>query len=140
MKITSEKRREKLVPYLFIAPFIIAFIVFFVIPSGYSLVLSFFKYKGYGTAKYVGIDNYNKILHYGNHIISTIQKNFILHCKKRIPRLHRHRSNPIEGFTPSIGVGNAMVSNLLQRCWQVDMFQSDTAAEGILTDLSQPFR
>lgn len=65
MKITSEKRREKLVPYLFIAPFIIAFIVFFVIPSGYSLVLSFFKYKGYGTAKYVGIDNYNKILHYG---------------------------------------------------------------------------
>ena len=58
------KRHEKMVPYLFIAPFLISFAVFFVFPSGYSLVLSFFKYKGYGKATFVGLNNYHSLLHY----------------------------------------------------------------------------
>ena len=58
------KRREKLVPYLFILPFILSFLVFFVFPAGYSLVLSFFKYRGYGKATFVGVGNYNSLLHY----------------------------------------------------------------------------
>lgn len=56
--------REKWIPYLFIAPFIISFIVFFAFPAGYSLVLSFFNYKGYGTAKFIGFKNYSSLLHY----------------------------------------------------------------------------
>lgn len=58
------KRHEKIVPYLFIAPFLISFAVFFVFPAGYSLVLSFFKYKGYGKATFVGLNNYHSLLHY----------------------------------------------------------------------------
>lgn len=62
--IARAKRREKLVPYLFISPFILSFLVFFVFPAGYSLVLSFFKYRGYGKATFVGLSNYNALLHY----------------------------------------------------------------------------
>ena len=58
------KRHEKMVPYLFIAPVLISFAVFFVFPAGYSLVLSFFKYKGYGKATFVGLNNYHSLLHY----------------------------------------------------------------------------
>ena len=58
------KRHEKMVPYLFIAPFLISFAVFFVFPAGYSLVLSFFKYNGYGKATFVGLNNYHSLLHY----------------------------------------------------------------------------
>ena len=58
------KRHEKMVPYLFIAPFLISFAVFFAFPAGYSLVLSFFKYKGYGKATFVGLNNYHSLLHY----------------------------------------------------------------------------
>ena len=42
----------------------ISFAVFFVFPAGYSLVLSFFKYKGYGKATFVGLNNYHSLLHY----------------------------------------------------------------------------
>ena len=58
-------RISKLAPYLFIMPFLISFIIFFAVPSIYSLVLSLFKYKGYGGMKFVGFDNYLSLLQYG---------------------------------------------------------------------------
>lgn len=58
-------RVSKLAPYFFIMPFLISFVVFFAIPSMYSLVLSLFKYKGYGDMKFVGLDNYLSLLQYG---------------------------------------------------------------------------
>lgn len=48
-----------------IAPFIISFLVLFAYPAGYSFVLSFFNYRGYGAARFVGIDNYKSLLSYG---------------------------------------------------------------------------
>lgn len=62
----SARLKDKLVPYLFILPFIISFFVFFAFPSIYSLVLSFFSYKGYGKANFAGFDNYISVLSYGN--------------------------------------------------------------------------
>lgn len=56
--------RKKIIPYLFIMPFMITFIVFFVVPALYSFGLSFMQYKGYGVAKYVGINNYKALLSY----------------------------------------------------------------------------
>lgn len=56
---------EKSVPYLFILPFIISFLVFFFAPAIYSLVLSFYKYKGYGKMNFLGFDNYISLLTYG---------------------------------------------------------------------------
>jgi ABC-type sugar transport system permease subunit len=55
---------DMVAPYLFISPFVIFFIIFFAGPTIYSFGLSFFRYKGYGEAKFVGFDNYNTILNY----------------------------------------------------------------------------
>lgn len=58
------RRVERLAPYLFIAPFIASFLVLFVGPAVYSLVLSFYRYRGYGAATYVGTENYRSLLGY----------------------------------------------------------------------------
>lgn len=62
-----------LAPYLFILPFILSFLALFVGPAAYSLVLSFFRYKGYGAARFVGFANYQAIL--GYHEFWTMLKN-----------------------------------------------------------------
>ena len=62
--IARAKLREKLVPYLFISPFLISFSIFFIFPAGYSLMLSFHKYKGYGKMTYIGLKNYASLLRY----------------------------------------------------------------------------
>ena len=56
--------KDKAVPYLLIAPFLLSFVLFFVVPSVYSIVLSFAKYAGYGKIKWVGFSNYKSILAY----------------------------------------------------------------------------
>lgn len=56
--------REKAVPYLFLLPFLISFAVFFLYPVGYSFMLSLMKYKGYGTMRFVGLQNYEKLFQY----------------------------------------------------------------------------
>ena len=62
---TGEGMKKKtIIPYLFITPFLIAFVLFFVYPAGYSLYLSFLKYKGYGEATFVGFQNYKALLTY----------------------------------------------------------------------------
>jgi len=68
---------ELLTPYLFILPFIIFFIVFFMGPSTYSFGLSFYKYRGYGEARYVGLDNYERMLNY--HVFWTTLKNTLFY-------------------------------------------------------------
>lgn len=57
--------KNRVLPYFYISPFIIMFLLFFAIPAVYSLVLSFYKYKGYGTMVFVGLDNYKSLLSYG---------------------------------------------------------------------------
>lgn len=56
--------------FLFILPFIILHMVFTVFPSLYSLVLSFFNYKGYGKAAFIGLNNYERLFTYRNTWIS----------------------------------------------------------------------
>lgn len=68
---------ERLTPYLFILPFIIFFIVFFMGPSAYSFGLSFYKYRGYGEARYVGLDNYERVLNY--HVFWTTLENTLFY-------------------------------------------------------------
>jgi len=48
-----------------LSPFLLSFLIFFAFPAVYSLVLSFFNYKGFGTATFVGIKNYLALLTYG---------------------------------------------------------------------------
>ncbi len=51
-------------PYLFISPFLVFFVVFFLGPAVYAFFLSFFRYPGYGAAQFVGPQNYIAILNY----------------------------------------------------------------------------
>lgn len=43
-------------------PFCVLHLVFTVVPAIYSFVLSFFKYRGYGEARFIGLDNYKNLL------------------------------------------------------------------------------
>ncbi|MDF2513449.1 MAG: ABC-type transporter, integral rane subunit [Herbinix sp.] len=56
---------SKVIPYLFILPFMISYIIFFLYPAAYSFILSFFSYKGYGAAKFIGLSNYINLFQYG---------------------------------------------------------------------------
>lgn len=58
------KGQKPFIPYLFILPFLAFYILFFIYPAIYSLILSFFRYKGYGNAQFIGFGNYKNLLTY----------------------------------------------------------------------------
>lgn len=64
LQAKAGRTRQKAVPYIFILPFIISYIIFFLYPSIYSFALSFYSYKGYGAAKFIGISNYVNLFKY----------------------------------------------------------------------------
>ncbi|GAA4968543.1 sugar ABC transporter permease [Kineococcus glutinatus] len=53
---------DRAAPYLFIAPFLLSFALFFLIPSASSAALSLFSYRGYGEPDFVGLRNYASLL------------------------------------------------------------------------------
>lgn len=68
---------DVLAPYLFISPFIVSFVVLFVGPALYSLVLSLYRYKGYGEAKFIGFQNYLATINY--HVFWTTVGNTVFY-------------------------------------------------------------
>ena len=65
VRVRSKRRWDDiLAPYLLISPFILLFLALFLGPAMYSLILSLFRYKGYGKATWVGLSNYRAILRY----------------------------------------------------------------------------
>lgn len=73
----SNQWRERIVPYIFISPFIFSFFVLFLGPALYSLVLSFFRYRGYGDATFIGLDNYRSLVTY--HVFWTTLRNTLFY-------------------------------------------------------------
>lgn len=55
------KRQAKMAPYLFIAPFFILFIIFFLVPGMTALVISFFKWNGIGSPEWIGLRNFERM-------------------------------------------------------------------------------
>ena len=53
---------SKLAPYVFLAPFLIVFIAFRIVPTIYAGVISFDKYQGTDDLGFVGLQNYQKLL------------------------------------------------------------------------------
>lgn len=89
----KEKRKSGKGFILFLlGPFFILHLIFTVFPAAYSFVLSFFKYRGYGEATFVGLDNYknllgmgstwrqmgNTMIYYVSHLIPCLVIGFIL--------------------------------------------------------------
>jgi arabinosaccharide transport system permease protein len=62
-------------PYFFCLPFVISFSVFMVYPMIDMVYRSFYKLEGVSTYRFVGLDNYDKILsdpHIGNAVWNTV--------------------------------------------------------------------
>lgn len=49
-------------PYLFILPFFVLFLVFQLIPIIWTIYISFTQWRGIGDPQFIGLDNYKKIL------------------------------------------------------------------------------
>lgn len=62
LRVTSAARREAIAGYLFILPWIIGFLVLQLGPVIASAVLSFTSWRGFGTIRWRGIDNYVELL------------------------------------------------------------------------------
>ena len=56
------RTRRNLAPYLFLAPFLVGFVVFLVLPLVYVLNLSLYRSRIVGGQSFVGIENYVKVL------------------------------------------------------------------------------
>jgi multiple sugar transport system permease protein len=48
--------------YLFVSPYYILFIVFFLVPSAFAVVLSLFRWTAIGTPRWLGIGNFTRLL------------------------------------------------------------------------------
>ncbi len=55
-------RRKYPLAFLYVCPFLIAYMVLQIYPLIYSLYLSFTDYEGFGTPNFIGLDNYFKVL------------------------------------------------------------------------------
>lgn len=60
-ELTATRRKEAIAGYLFISPWLIGFIVFFVGPIIASFVLSFTQWNIVGTPEWIGLKNYQDI-------------------------------------------------------------------------------
>lgn len=60
-KVRKLAYSQKAAPYLFLAPFLISFLVFNLYPIGSSFLMSFQKLKGFNTYQWVGLENYKNL-------------------------------------------------------------------------------
>jgi len=58
--------KKKITPYVFVAPHLILFIIFFGIPAIFGIIISFTKWNLIGTPEWVGLKNYAEILSNSN--------------------------------------------------------------------------
>lgn len=84
LKQSTYKLKGKMVPYLFILPFLISYVLFFLYPASYSFVLSFFSYKGYGKARFAGLNNYINLFTY-NTMWQSLYNTFVYFILSFIP-------------------------------------------------------
>ena len=75
-----ERNQRRLTPYLFIAPFYIVFLVFFVGPAIFALILSFCKWTGIGPLEFVGIANYARMFAPINQEFRKVLVNMAVYC------------------------------------------------------------
>lgn len=72
---------EHWVDYLFVAPFFISFLVFYVYPFGWALRLSFSRWRGFGPMEWVGFENYRVMFkdpYIVQSLINTLEFAYIL--------------------------------------------------------------
>lgn len=69
--------RETMLAYLFLAPFLILFIGFIVVPAVQSFFYSFTQWEGIGPKKWIGIDNYVEIFTQDDVFLDAMKNNVL---------------------------------------------------------------
>jgi ABC-type sugar transport system permease subunit len=69
--IESDRRKQLLLPYVFLAPVVLFFLIFRVYPIVCSFVLSLFELKTYGEKTFVGFENFVKLFDDAKFVNST---------------------------------------------------------------------
>lgn len=64
---------EKVAPYIFVSPFIVAFVVFFLYPTINTFVMSFQEIVGLDSTRFVGLENYKKL--FNVHFYNALKTN-----------------------------------------------------------------
>lgn len=72
----SASAKKKLIPYLFLMPFLILFVMFMVYPTFYSLAISFMRYRA-GKFEWVGLANF-KFLINDSVFLKSIANTFLI--------------------------------------------------------------
>lgn len=69
---------QKLVPYLFVAPFVISFLLVYLYPFFHTIVMSFQKISGFNDVSFIGLENYRRLWneHFLNAITTTSSYTF----------------------------------------------------------------
>ncbi len=62
MKQSSLKKSNNIFGWLFVAPLIIGFLAFGLVPLGYSIVMSFHEYDFFNPMQFVGFKNFSRVL------------------------------------------------------------------------------
>ncbi|HYH04859.1 MAG TPA: sugar ABC transporter permease [Bacillota bacterium] len=68
----------QLVPYVFVAPFVISFLLFYVYPFISTIIMSFQKIAGFNDVSFVGLENYHRLAnpHFFNALATTTRYTF----------------------------------------------------------------
>ena len=68
---------KKIAPYVFVAPFVIVFLVFYLYPMISTIIMSF-QEIGFGEPKFVGLKNYKNLfnVHYKNALLTSTNYTF----------------------------------------------------------------
>lgn len=68
---------KKVAPYIFVSPFIIVFLVFYLYPMISTIIMSF-QEIGFGEAEFIGLANYRKLfnVHYKNALLTSTNYTF----------------------------------------------------------------
>ena len=72
------RRGQRFVPYIFISPFFILFLVFGLYPIGYSIYISFFRWGLTGSSDFIGLKNYISLFTVDPFFVKSIVNTVIL--------------------------------------------------------------
>ncbi|MEJ8472898.1 carbohydrate ABC transporter permease [Roseibium algae] len=62
MTLSWKKNQQRLAPWLFLAPGILMFLVYVILPIFQSMSISLYEWDGLGKAEYIGINNYVELM------------------------------------------------------------------------------
>ena len=62
MNVTKKWSWQKVAPYLFVAPFILSFLVFSIYPLIQAIIMSFQQIHGFAHTEWIGFENYRRLL------------------------------------------------------------------------------